>query len=118
MQAAFAPIADHEAVLAGRLLDYLATKPRVRVIGAGHADQAVAGAHGQLRRSSGVAAPDIVRPDRPLRIGIRYGDFHSRRLVEHLGCGGPSGVVRVSMVHYNTVDEVDRLIAGLDDVLP
>jgi selenocysteine lyase/cysteine desulfurase len=25
-----------------------------------------------------------------------------------------NGVVRVSMVHYNTVEEVDRLIAALD----
>ncbi len=28
-----------------------------------------------------------------------------------------NGVVRVSMVHYNTIDEVDRLIAALDPVL-
>ena len=25
-----------------------------------------------------------------------------------------NGVIRVSMVHYNTIDEVDRLIASLD----
>ena len=28
-----------------------------------------------------------------------------------------NGVVRVSMVHYNTLDEVDRLIAALDEAL-
>jgi selenocysteine lyase/cysteine desulfurase len=28
-----------------------------------------------------------------------------------------NGVVRVSMVHYNTLDEVDRLIAILDRLL-
>ena len=50
-------------------------------------------------------------------IGIRYGDFHSRRLVEHLGLQPGNGVVRVSMVHYNTVDEVDRLLASLDRAL-
>ena len=27
------------------------------------------------------------------------------------------GVVRVSMVHYNTLDEVDRLIAALEPTL-
>ena len=43
---------------------------------------------------------------------------HSKRLVEALGIADAGdGVVRVSMVHYNTLDEVDRLIAALDRVL-
>jgi selenocysteine lyase/cysteine desulfurase len=28
------------------------------------------------------------------------------------------GVVRVSMVHYNTVEEVQKLVEALDRVLP
>ena len=51
------------------------------------------------------------------QIGIRYGDFHSRRLIEHLGLAENGGVIRVSMVHYNTVEEVDRLVASLDRAL-
>ncbi|HEY0782100.1 MAG TPA: aminotransferase class V-fold PLP-dependent enzyme, partial [Thermoanaerobaculia bacterium] len=51
------------------------------------------------------------------RIGIRYGDFQSRRLIESLGLAGMQGVVRVSMAHYNTEEEIDRLIAGLDEIL-
>jgi selenocysteine lyase/cysteine desulfurase len=31
-----------------------------------------------------------------------------------LGLAPQNGVVRVSMVHYNTIEEVDRLIAILD----
>ncbi|MGE0816164.1 MAG: cysteine desulfurase-like protein [Vicinamibacterales bacterium] len=113
MQAAFASMAGHEEVLARRLLDYLATKPTVRLIGEATADRAV-----RVPTISftvdGMAAPDLVRRIDPLGIGIRHGDFHSRRLVEHLGLQATGGVVRVSMVHYNTVDEIDRLIAGLD----
>jgi selenocysteine lyase/cysteine desulfurase len=45
---------------------------------------------------------------------MRHGDFHSRRLVEHLGLASGGGVLRVSMVHYNTPTEVDRLIDSLD----
>ncbi len=48
---------------------------------------------------------------------MRHGDFHSRGLVEALGAAGSSGVLRVSMVHYNTVEEVDRLLARLDQIL-
>ena len=51
------------------------------------------------------------------QIAIRHGDFHSRRLVEDLGQTGDGGVLRVSMVHYNTLEEVDRLCAALDSQL-
>ena len=46
--------------------------------------------------------------------GIRWGDFYARRLIDYLGLAPQNGVVRVSMVHYNTIDEVDRLIDVLD----
>ena len=50
-------------------------------------------------------------------LGIRFGDFHSRRLIERLDLAEDSGVVRVSMVHYNTLEEVDRLIGALEPAL-
>ena len=116
MEAAFDAMAAHEEVLAQRLLDFLTTHPRVRVIGESTADRAV-----RVPTISftvdGVAAPDVVRQIDPLGMGIRYGDFHSRRLVDHLGLQATGGVVRVSMVHYNTVEEVDRLVAGLDPII-
>jgi len=31
--------------------------------------------------------------------------------------GTPDGVIRVSAVHYNTLEEMDRLIAALDAAL-
>ena len=34
--------------------------------------------------------------------GIRWGHFYSKRLVEEVLGQGEEGVVRVSMVHYNT----------------
>ena len=48
------------------------------------------------------------------KVGIRYGDFYAKRIVEEHGLGATDGVVRVSMVHYNTLEEVDRLIAALE----
>jgi selenocysteine lyase/cysteine desulfurase len=59
----------------------------------------------------------IVREVDKHKIGIRFGDFYARRLIEALGLAEQNGVVRVSMVHYNTVDEVDRLIRVLDPIL-
>ena len=30
---------------------------------------------------------------------------------------GDDGVVRISLVHYNTTDDVDRILTALDEVL-
>jgi selenocysteine lyase/cysteine desulfurase len=51
------------------------------------------------------------------KIGIRYGHFYALRLIEDLGLLPHQGVVRVSLVHYNTVEECDRLIEKLAGVL-
>ncbi len=50
-------------------------------------------------------------------IAIRFGDFHSRRLVEDLGETEDGGVLRVSMVHYNTLAQVDQLTKALAEVV-
>lgn len=50
-------------------------------------------------------------------LGFRWGHFYSKRLVDDvLGLEG-DGVVRVSMVHYNTVEEIKILVAKLDEEL-
>ncbi|MCK6476190.1 MAG: aminotransferase class V-fold PLP-dependent enzyme [Phycisphaerales bacterium] len=45
-------------------------------------------------------------------LGLRYGHFYSHRLVEHLlpGRDPEDGVVRISLLHYNTPEEVARAI--------
>ncbi|KAK4142638.1 putative cysteine desulfurase [Dichotomopilus funicola] len=51
------------------------------------------------------------------RVGIRWGSFYSERLAKEVLGLGEDGVVRVSMVHYNTVEEVKTLIGLLEKVL-
>jgi selenocysteine lyase/cysteine desulfurase len=41
-------------------------------------------------------------------IGIRDGHMYAPRLMKRLGVSQESGVVRVSAVHYNTMEEVRR----------
>ena len=116
IETAWSAIAAHEATLAARLLDYLHGRPGVRVVGPATADAAIRVPTVSFV-ADGVDSDAIVRHTDTLGLGIRHGDFHSRRLVEWLGYGGVSGVVRASLVHYITVDEVDRLIAALDAVI-
>ena len=65
----------------------------------------------------GSDAADIVRAVDAQRIGIKHGDFYARRLVDRLGLGPRGGVIRASLVHYNTVAEAERLCAVLEPIL-
>ena len=45
------------------------------------------------------------------------GNFYALAVTERLGLEGKGGLVRVGAVHYNTVAEVERLAAALDEVV-
>ena len=113
---AFDAITRHEDALVERLLGWLDARPDCRVVGrAGNPDSARVPTI--AFRIDGRASGDVARAMEKHRIAVRFGDFHSRRLVEHLGLAEPDGVVRASLVHYNTLEEVDRLTAALDEEL-
>ncbi|MCC6717114.1 MAG: cysteine desulfurase-like protein [Acetobacteraceae bacterium] len=109
---AFADIASHEAALAERLLDFLCGRNDIRVIGERTLDPAVRVPTIAFKVAGRDSAAIVAQVDRD-RLGIRYGDFHSRRLVENLGLAEGNSVVRAAMVHYNTLAEVDRLVDSL-----
>jgi cysteine desulfurase family protein (TIGR01976 family) len=44
------------------------------------------------------------------------GDFYARALIERLGQFDTGGLVRLGIVHYNTADEVDRVLDALDRI--
>jgi len=116
MQAAFDAFAAHEDRLAERLLGWLRGRKGVRIIGRPSATD------GQRVPTISFVVADtpsesIVRHVDGHGIGIRFGDFYARRLIESLGLQGQGGVVRVSMAHYNTEAEIDRLIRAFEEVI-
>ena len=48
-------------------------------------------------------------------VAVQYGDFYAFELPRRLEL--PDGLVRAGILHYNTADEVDRLLAGLDELV-
>ena len=52
-------------------------------------------------------------------MGIRYGHFYAYTLVAKLypSIDTDDGVVRISLVHYNTVEEVNILVETLKEAL-
>jgi len=109
-------IAEHEEEISLPFIDFLRSKPNVRIIGKETADLDV-----RVPTISfvvdGVKSSSIPIQVDKHKIGIRYGDFYARRLIEDLGLAERDGVIRVSMVHYNTLEEVNALIKVLDSIL-
>lgn len=111
MAVAWEAIAAHESLLTERLLSWLGERPGVRIIGPefASADVRVPTVSFVVEGRSSEA---IVRAVDPHRVGIRFGDFYSRRLIERLGLA-PGGVVRVSFAHYNSAQDLARLTGAL-----
>ena len=50
-------------------------------------------------------------------IAVRNGHFYALRCLEALGFEDTTeGVIRISLVHYNTEGDVNRLIEGLEGI--
>lgn len=103
----------HEIALLGPLLDYLATKTAVRVLGPLDA-----------RRRMPTVAIALGEPGEAAaaRLGERGvmcggGDFYAGRCLAAQGVDPDKGVLRVSFVHYTAQEEVARLIEALDAAL-
>ncbi len=106
-------IARHEQNMAGQLLEYLNSHSRIRLIGLSvpDASRRVPTFSFTVRdRSSQDIVDGIIRHG----VGVNNHNFYARRCLEALGIDPRDGVVRASMVHYNSRKEVDRLIAAID----
>jgi cysteine desulfurase family protein (TIGR01976 family) len=116
MVQAFELMSTHEDVIGDRLLKYLTSKSNIRIIGQPQANQ-----NSRVPTISfvvdGMNSETIPLQIDKHNIGVRFGDFYAKRLIEDLGLDKQGGVVRVSMVHYNTLEEVDRLIQAFETVL-
>ncbi len=103
-----------ERPLTHRLLTFLESKPTVRIIGPGTKGGAVGTVSFLSSKNSSLdIANEVIRHD----IGIRNGHMYALRMCEALGLDLVDGVVRVSLLHYNTLDEIDRLVRVLAPII-
>jgi selenocysteine lyase/cysteine desulfurase len=116
LRSAFAAIRGYETQLARRLLDGLAARSRFRVWGiAGHD-----------RLGERVPTVSITLADRTPRQMAEHlagreiyawdGNMYALELTERLGLEERGGLLRLGMVHYNTFEEIDRLLTALDEL--
>ncbi|KAI0760934.1 PLP-dependent transferase [Trametes elegans] len=123
LERAWAAVAQHEQALLQPLLVYLRAKAArgVRVVGEESAGLGrVPTVSFIVVGERAIRSSDIVKVfDTKGDVGIRYGHFYAYMLVDSLRpkLDVNDGVVRISLVHYNTVDEVNRIITTLEEVL-
>ena len=51
-----------------------------------------------------------------ISVALKNDDFYAWRCLEALGIDTTDGVVRASMVHYNTHEDVNKLISALKKI--
>jgi len=113
---AFQAIEDYERKLAERLLDGIRSRPRFRVWGITQRERL-----GERVPTVSITAADCT----PLQIAEHLakreiytwnGNMYALELTERLGLEEHGGLLRLGLVHYNTLEEIDTLLRALDDV--
>ncbi|TRO67503.1 cysteine desulfurase-like protein [Christiangramia sabulilitoris] len=109
LSSAYELIGAHEEKIAALLLSYLKGIPEIQIIGISSADAilrvpTISFIHRDFK------SDEIVEKVDQHGIGIRFGDFYAKKLIQALDLEDKNGVVRVSLVHYNTIEEVENLI--------
>jgi cysteine desulfurase family protein (TIGR01976 family) len=110
LQHAMHAIREYEMTLSERMLAGLEKIPSTRIYG--------------LRKPSertptfcfnigGISPADVCEKAGRAGYGIRYGHLYCPRLIQRLGISEDVGAVRASLVHYNTVDEIDGFVESL-----
>ena len=102
-------IANHEKKIANQFLDFINGEKKIRLIGKKkiqNKDRAPTIAFTVENKSSKEISNSLVNEN----IATRNDNFYAWRCLKALGIDTEDGVIRISMVHYNTSAEVEKLI--------
>jgi selenocysteine lyase/cysteine desulfurase len=105
---------NQETRLLGPMLTGLQSLPGVRLIGSNDARGRAPTVSLQIE---GHPAQTLCEALAARGIGTGYGNFYAYRLMEALGIDPNTGVLRCSLVHYNTFGDVDALVGALEELL-
>ena len=112
LQSAYAAIANYESELTHRLLSGLEQLDTITVWGitdAAHLDQRLPTVSITHDRMTATAVAEQLAQR---GIFVWHGNYYALQLTETLGLE-PQGMVRIGLAHYNTAEEIDRLLGEL-----
>ena len=102
-------IAVHEEKIANKLLEFIYSEKKINLIGKykiENRNRAPTISFTVKGKSSQKVSDALVNQG----IALRNDNFYAWRCLKALGIDTEDGVVRSSMVHYNNIEDVDRLI--------
>ena len=108
-------ISNHEEQIANPLLEYLNSRNDIKLIGKKkieNKNRAPTIAFTFVNQSSKKISDQLVKNG----IATRNDNFYAWRCLKALGIDVEDGVVRTSMVHYNTHEDVEKLISALKKI--
>jgi cysteine desulfurase family protein (TIGR01976 family) len=116
LRRAMSRIAEYERTLSSALLDAIEAVPGARVHGVSDRARLAERVPTVCFTVDGVESSAIATALAEREIGVRFGHMYTPRLMSRLGLL-PGGVVRASLAHYNTVDEIGRFAEALAAVV-
>jgi cysteine desulfurase family protein (TIGR01976 family) len=114
LHSALTAIQAYEAELSRRLLRGLGERPRFKVWGITELERLAQRVPTVSITVPGHSAAEIATHLAARRIQVWNGNMYALELTERLGLEETGGLLRIGMVHYNTAEEIDRLLAALD----
>ena len=108
-------ISQHEEMLGNPILDYISKREDFNLIGKNkikNKDRAPTISFTSKKISSKKLSKILVDK----KIATRNDNFYAWRCLKHLGINPNDGVIRISLVHYNTEKEVNNLISILETI--
>jgi selenocysteine lyase/cysteine desulfurase len=109
----FALFHKHETAQANRILNAIKNIKGSRIIGQHQAEEGRRAATISLA-IEGMSSMEAAAKLAEKEVAVRNGDFYAVRCLEGLGIEDvEDGIIRISLVHYNSEADVDRLVAAL-----
>ena len=113
-------ISKQEEAIQEVLLKYLRSKPDIiKIYGEPNSDRKlrIPVISWRVKGQSSLGIIDAI--EARSNFGCRSGHFYSKRLIENVLSirDGDDGIIRCSLLHYNTVEEVEGLVKVLDEVI-
>jgi cysteine desulfurase family protein (TIGR01976 family) len=114
VHAGMAAIREYETGLMRKLLDGLAERKRFKVWGITDPGRFAERVPTVSITLPGRSAEELAAHLAARQIYAWSGNFYAVELTERLGVEDEGGLLRLGLVHYNTADEIDRLMEALD----
>lgn len=114
---AFANTKEHEMALSAYFLKRLADFPQIRLFGIEDTSRLAERTPTFALTFEGLAPREVSEFLGKQHMCVWDGNFYAQGLCEQLGVMDKGGVVRIGCMHYNTIDELEKLFSSFEVLL-